>query len=236
MSVASGLLDALTAVDWTLNLQSFGAVPDAVKRIEQCNRRIALWAKQLESCDGTNAATPFVRELQVQGHYAAALLGLALYKPSAAAMRSLVESALYYSFFRQHPAELATLVRDPDYFLQKSDVMLFHSLHTADFKKREQALGLVSRLNAWYRGVSAVVHGQIPGSWIGHTSLSKIVHDEAVLRRAITMLEEGEYLVHALFLCTVAQDLWSDFSVPVKKELLKGLKGETKAALGLSSI
>lgn len=104
MNASGNLLNALSAVDWAKNLQSFGAVPDAVERIEQCNRRLALWAKQLESCDGENAAIPFVRELQVQGHYAAALLGLALYKPSAAAMRSLVESALYYTFFRQHPA------------------------------------------------------------------------------------------------------------------------------------
>lgn len=236
MSSSSSLLDALSAVDWAKNLHSFGAVPDAVARIEQCNRRIALWAKQLESCDGKNPAIPFVRELQVQGHYAAALLGLALYKPSAAAMRSLVESALYYSFFRQHPAELATLVRDPDYFLQKSNVIEFHTLHTADFKKREQKLRLLGRLNPWYRGVSAVVHGQIPGSWISHTSLSNVAHDDAVLFQAIQMLEEGEYLVHALFLCTVAQDLWSDFAVPVKKELLKGLTGDQKAALGLSSL
>ncbi len=236
MSAASGLLHALTSVDWAKNLQSFGAVPDAVKRIEQCDRRIAIWAKQLESCDGKNPAIPFVRELQVQGHYAAALLGLALYKPSAAAMRSLVESALYYTFFRQHPAELATLVREPDYFLQKSDVMEFHTLHTAHFKERAQKLGLVTRLNAWYRGVSAVVHGQIPGSWVGHTSLAQIAHDEPVLRQAIDMLEEGEYLVHALFLCTIAQELWGDFTLPAKKELLKGLTGDVKTALGLSSI
>lgn len=236
MSSSSDLLNALTAVDWAKNIQSFGAAPDAVERIERCNRRIAIWARQLESCDGKNPAIPFVRELQVQGHYAAALLGLALYKPSAAAMRSLVESALYYTFFRLHPAELATLVREPDYFLQKSDVMEFHTLHTAHFKERAQKLGLVKRLNEWYRGVSAVVHGQIPGSWIGHTSLSAIAYADPVLRSAIDMLEEGEDLVHALFLCTVAQDLWGDFAAPVKKELLKGLAGDVKTALALSSI
>jgi hypothetical protein len=236
MSSSSGLLNVLTAVDWAKNLQSFGAVPDAVERIERCNSRIAIWAKQLVTCDDKNPAIPFVRELQVQGHYAATLLGLALYKPSAAAMRSLVESALYYTFFRQHPAELSTLVRDPDYFLQKSDIMEFHGLHTAHFKKREQKLGLVSRLKDWYRNVSAVVHGQIPGSWIGHTSLSAIACAEPVLLNAIVMLEEGTYLVNALFLCTVAQDLWGDFAVPAKKELLKGLPGDVKTELALSSI
>lgn len=127
-------------------------------------------------------------------------------------------------------------MREPDYFLQKSDVVKYHIRHTAHFSSREEKLGLLSRLDTWYRNVSAVVHGQIPGSWVGHTSLSKIAYDETVLRRAIKMLEEGEYLVHALFLCTVAQDLWSDFAVPVKKELLKGLKGDQKAALALSSI
>lgn len=236
MSSSGHLLQALTTVDWTKNIQSFGDAPDAATRVERCSRRIAVWSKQLESCDGKNPAIPFARELQIQGHYAAALLGLALYKPSAAAMRALVESALYYTFFRQHPAELATLVRDSAYFLQKSEIVEYHSQHTARFKDREKKLGLLTRLNAWYRSVSAIVHGQVPGGWIGHTSLAAITHDEVILSKALEMLEEAEYLVHSLFLCTVAQDLWGDFTAAAKKELLKGIAGDAKTALDLSSV
>jgi len=230
------LLKALGTVDWTGNIQVFGSTPEVVARVERCNRRTAVWAKQLESCEGRNPAIPFVREMQVQGHYAAALLGMAFYKPSAAAMRALVETAMYYTFFRRHPAELGTLVRDSDYFLQKSDVVEHHNKHTERFRDLQSPLGLVSRLNEWYRTVSAVVHGQIPGGWVGHTSLSGIEHDDATLFSALEMFEEAEYLVHALFLCTVAQDLWGDFSAPAKKELLKGLSGDVKSGLGLSGV
>lgn len=236
MSGSSHLVKALATVDWAENVQAFGNAPDAPARVEKCNQRVALWSKQLETCDHGNPALPFVREVQVQGHYAAALMGLALYKPSAAAMRALVESALYYTYFRSHPAELATLTRDPKYFVQKSDILEYHTKHTAHFGRHGQKLGLHGRLDKWYRDISALVHGQLPGGWVAHTTLAGISHDEATLRKAIAMFEESEYLMHALFLCTVAQDLWNNFEFNVKKELLKGLPGDAKADLGLASM
>jgi hypothetical protein len=236
MSAPSRLVTALTAVDWARNIQSFGDLPEAPARVEKCNLLIALWSKQFEACDGKNPALPFVREVQVQGHYAAALIALAMYKPSAGAMRALVESALYYTYFRSHPAELATLTRDPRYFVQKSDIIEYHKQHTDRFIAREQKLGLQSRLDAWYRDVSALVHGQMPGRWVVHQDLAAISHDEATLKKALEMFEESTSLMHGLFLCTVAHDLWSDFDVKVKKELLKGLAADAKAELGLGII
>lgn len=235
MSTSSHLINALSAVDWTKNIQSFGSASDVVARVEACNRRLAIWSRQFEACDARNPALPFVREIQVQGHYAAALIGLALYKPSAAAIRALVESALYYSYFRTHPAELATLVRESNYFVQKSDIIDYHIQHTARFAAREQKLGLLSRLNTWYRSISALVHGQVPGGWISHTSLAGIAYNEETLHKALAMFEEGEYLTHSLFLCTVGQDLWSDFDTKSKKDLLKELSGDVKAELGLTA-
>lgn len=235
MTTPSKLLQALASVDWTQNIGAFGGSAGVPERVERCNLRVALWAKQIESAEGSNPAIPFVRELQIQGHHAAALLALALYKPSAAAMRGMVESALYHTYFRLHPAELGTLVRDPSYFVQKSDVIEYHLRHTARFREREQRLSLITRLNPWYRNVSALVHGQIPGGWVGHTRLADIKHDAATLEKAVATLEDGEQIIHALFLCTVAQDLWGDFAAPAKKELLKGLSGDIKAELGLTA-
>lgn len=236
MTPPSRLLQALSAVSWDRNIQSFGGDQDAVERVERCNVRVAVWAKQLELCDTNNPAIAFVRELQIQGHYAAVLLGLGLYKPSAAAMRAMVESALYYTFFRQHPAELATLVRDPEYFIQQSDIVDYHLRHTARFREREQKLGLLSRLRSWYRSVSALVHGQVPGGWVGHANVSAIAYNSSILTEALLKFEEGEYLVHALFLATIAQDVWGDMAVDAKRELLKGLSGDIKVQLGLAKV
>ena len=176
----------------------------------------------------------FVRAMQLDGYDCAALASLAMYKPAASSMRAMVESALYYSYFVNHPVELATLVRDADFYLQKADVIEYHTRHTPGFKENQDALGFVSKLNAWYGSVSAIIHGQIPAKWAEHTALGKIKHAEHILELVVAAFEAGEDVVHRLFLCTAGKALWADFSHSARKKLLKGLDGEAKTALGLT--
>jgi hypothetical protein len=49
----------------------------------------------------------------------------------------------------------------------------------------------------------------------------------------VQKMVKGEEIVHLLFLCTVAQDLWADFSRDAKRSLLAGLAGNIKDALSL---
>lgn len=230
---ATDLPSVLRAIRWDDNVDTFCKKPRAAARVEACLRRIAVWAKQLETADRENPALCFVREAQVQGHYVAALLAVALYKPAAGAMRALVENALYYSFFRSHPQELGTLVRDPVYFLQKSDIIEHHQKHTERFNELEQKLALVQHLNGWYKEISGIVHGQIPGKWVNHAELASLSHGK-MLDEALTRFEEAIDIVHKLFLATVARDLWHDFAKEARETLLHGLKGSVKQALGLS--
>ncbi len=91
---------ALTAVDWNKNVATFLAGSGAATSVAQRNLRIAIWARQLENADKGNPALCFVREMQMAGLYVPALLGLALYKPAASSMRTMVEAGLYYTYFR----------------------------------------------------------------------------------------------------------------------------------------
>jgi hypothetical protein len=189
----------------------------------------------LEITDKGNPALAFIREMQVTGHHVAALTALALYKPAAGGMRTVFETALYYTYFRTHKVELATLVRDSEFFISKKEIIDYHKQHSRNFSTLQQSFGLVQQIDRWYSKVSAIIHGQVPGGWTHHLSLEKTSHVPAVLPQVVETFVTGEELIHRLFLCTVAQELWNGFSSTSKKYLLVGLPGGLKTALALDA-
>lgn len=232
---ANKLAAALTAVDWNGNVKEFLKRSKACEAIEAANWRLAIWAKQFEQVDGTNPAICFIREMQTSGHNVAALAALGLYKSAAASIRSVFEAALYYSYFRTHPSELATLARGSDFYLGRREIIDFHKNHTVDFAALEQRLGFLSKLRPWWAYISAIIHGQVPGKWVDHKSIAEIKMIGLTLDALVKAFADGEELVRLLFLCTVARELWDGFSSPSKKALLAGLHGDVKAALALDS-
>lgn len=232
---AGHLERALKAVDWNVLAKEFLQQANLRDEVETANLKLAIWARQIESIEGNSPAATFIREMQSAGQQVAVLTALALYKPAAAAMRTMLETAMYFSYFRTHPVELSTLLREPKYFIDKVDVIDYHKLHTADFPNLEQRFGLLGRLNTWYSFISSVVHGQIPGGWMRHKSIADLKHDLTTLPTVVKTFTEGTALVHAFFLCTVARNLWPSFSTGAKRSLLAGLSGDQKTALGLDA-
>jgi hypothetical protein len=229
------LKDALDAVDWQKNINALFTDTKSVQRIASANLRLAIWAHQFEIADSGNPALSFVREMQIAGQHVAILVALALYKPAAGSIRAVFETALYYSYFRTHPAELETLARNDGFYIDKKVVIDFHKTHTRSFTELQQKLGLLQRLEKWYGGVSSLVHGQVPGTWVEHTSVAKIGSIKVTQDLAIEAFVEGVELVHRLFLCTVGKHLWDTFSPSAKKQLLAGLDGHLKTALQIDS-
>lgn len=232
----NNLKKALLSVDWNANVKVF--LDDKIslpQQMAQDNLRLAIWAKQFEIIDTDNPALPFIREMQLAASDAVTLTGLSLYKPAAAAMRTMLESSLYYTYFRNHPAELATLVRNTEFYLEKLELLNYHKTHTPDFSERQKAFGLVDKLNKWYKHISSIVHGQMPGAWRTCTSLAKTQHVKETLLIVVETFTEGVEIVHHLFLCTVDRELWNDFSSDAKQELIKGISGEQKRILGLDN-
>lgn len=163
----SRLKKALESVSWDNHIKYFLKQDVPSNMIAESNFRLAIWSKQFEVADLGNPALAFIREMQVSGYYVASLASLAHYKPAASAMRNVLETALYYTYFRSHPSELATLIRDSSFFVFKQDLTDYHLKHTPEFKKNQECFDLIKRLNDWYRKVSSIVHGQIPGGWGG---------------------------------------------------------------------
>jgi hypothetical protein len=235
MARYDSLLKALRSVDWNAEVAGFSSAGSEVARVYNANYLIALWSKELVSADFGNPALSFVHEMQQAGFYAAALIGLALYKPAAAAIRTVFETALYYSYFRCHPAELATLARADDYYVTKKQVIDFHRQHTANYRNNAQLFGQPQKLLTWYSTVSAVVHGQTPGAWTKLKALSGIKRDPATVAEVINTFERGVTNLHEFLILTVAGELWSRFSTPAKRELLRGSTSRQRSRLGLDT-
>jgi len=232
----SEIKNALSKVDWKANMDKFIEDTSILSTIYECHMKLAVWSKELESVDKDNPALSFIREMQVAGYHAVTLISLALYKPAASSMRIILETALFYSYFRTHLCELATLVRDDQWYLQKSDIIEYHTKHTPNFTELESRLNLITRLNKWYRYISSVIHGQIPGVWVRQTELSDVQHIDDLKKNAVKNFNECTEIVNVFFLCTIDRELWHGFSSSSKKKLLKGIKGETKVALGLDMV
>jgi hypothetical protein len=226
---------AIATVDWKKNIATFVADKASAEMLSAANLRIAIWSRQLENTDSGNPALCFIREMQIAGQHVAILVALSLYKPAAGSIRSVLETALYYSYFRTHFSELETLARGTGYYLEKKEVLEFHKQHTFLFSDRQQKLGVLSRLEGWYGRVSSLVHGHIPGAWIDHKSISEIQSIKTTQDLAVKMFVEGVDIVHRFFLCTVAQQLWDGFSTEAKKQLLSGLHGDEKKVLKLDA-
>lgn len=232
MNISEKLKETIAAVNWDSNTQEVLSNNTKTVVIADCNYRLALWSNQIEKIDNGNPALPFIREMQASGFNASVLVSLALYKPAASAMRTILETALYYTYFRTHKCELATLVRDSSYYLHRSEIIDYHRLHTSGYSESENLFGLNNKMVTWYKKVSSLVHGQIPGGWVTYTSISDIKHATEVLDDVIATYVECITIVGQLLLCTVGKELWSSIDQAVKKELLHGVSGEIKFKLG----
>ena len=231
--MTKSLADALKSIDWGQNVNAFLSDEAMVAELDGACLRLAIWARQLENIDKTNPAITFVRAMQVSAHHAVATASLAIYKASASSIRGIVENALYYTYFRTHPVELASLVREANYYTSKSDILTYHKLHTPQFRELQDKLGLLTRIEVWYSAISAIVHGQVPGVWIEHTSLAETKPSFGTLKLVIEKFCEAEKIVHELLLLTVGKENWDSFSHLAKHTLLSGMPGEVKTTMKL---
>ena len=232
---AQSLINQLKSVDWADNVAKSVAVPDLVEAVSGGSLRLAVWARQLESIEKGNPALCFIREMQVAGYLVATSSALGVYKAAAASMRSVVETALYYSYFRNHSAELATLLRDDKWYISKDEILEHHATHTAGFVESQKILPIQQLLKPWYSKMSAVIHGQVPGAWLKHTTIKSTSFDPLLAQLVAENFSQAVEIVNRLFLATLAPELWDYFSGPAKKAITHGLHGDVKKALSLDA-
>lgn len=233
MAADDHLRKALGAIDGKALVAEFLVDGAAVATVAAACERLALWANVLRSAEPENPAAPFLFEMQRSSHDVAALLAAAFYVPAAAAMRAACETSLYYSYFRTHIAELSTLAVRPEYFISKAEILDFHKEHSPYYRRVGRDFGFPTVLDSWYSRVSAIVHGQLPGTWGQRLALEDTKHELPVLKVALATFTEGVEVIHLLLLLTVGAELWGRFHHEAKKALLKGMPAPRRALLGL---
>jgi hypothetical protein len=234
--MANHLAAALGAVNWAGNVAQYCAEVEIIERMEVAGVRLAVWSKQFENIEGTRVpAICFIREMQTAGHLVATASALGCYKLAASGMRTVVETALYYSYFRIHEVELATLLRDDKWYISKQEILDYHVLHTPGFAELQKKFPLSAILNPWYNKISAIIHGQVPGTWHTQKAIIDIKSDPTLSKEVAEQFEECVRIVDRLFLLTVGRELWGVFSSSAKKRLLRGVPGEIKTLLVLDS-
>jgi hypothetical protein len=226
------LADVLTTVDWNKIVTDSVAKSAFIGPATNCCKKISLFTHELIFQDAGNPATPFLQEMKASAFQVPACLALGLAKPAAGLMRSSVENALYYSYFRSHPSELRTLVVDEKFYLSRKSIVDYHLKHTPDFSTRAEKLGLIDALDNWYGSISAIVHGQIPGVW-SSKSLSDTASLGNDIRRAIRVFEQATKLIQAILLSTVPSQDWDGINPLNRKRLLSGLTAKDKRVLDL---
>jgi hypothetical protein len=209
--LANDLRTILSNIDWNSNAREFTRQRRRPEAFEKGSKLIAAWNYELSFYDRANRANSFLQEMKASLFCVPACTALGLIKPAAASLRAGIESALYYTFFRNHPAELETLHRSEKFYLSKNEIIEYHAVHSADFSFRQDALALLSDLNQWYSYLSAIIHGQIPGVWTSH-SLPDISFEGEGSAAVLKQYKMGISIVNRLFLSTLERDVWEGLS------------------------
>src|ERR1022692_2142089 len=102
MSAEAQLRASLLSINGNALVAEFCSNGESVKAVADCCERIALWSNTIRLAEPENGALAFIAEMQRASHDVAALLAFSFYVPAAASMRSAAETALFYSYFRNH--------------------------------------------------------------------------------------------------------------------------------------
>ena len=210
----SKFVDTLKNIDWNSSRDDFFTKEDnQLTSLEEYLQVLAHWAKSLETIYQNNPALPFLREAQVSAQDFISVYSLSLYKNSAASMRTVFESILYFSYFKDHAVELQSVTRDK-FHLSRSQIISYHEKHTENFASIYKKTSLDSILDNMYSEVSNIVHSSQPGIWHQRALLGKKSYDSHIANETAKLFIQTIKVINLLLLCTLNYDEW--ITVPNK--------------------
>lgn len=204
----SKLVDLLKNIDWNSRKDEFfSQEKNHLVSIESQLQILAHWSKSLETIYNGNPALPFVREAQVSAQDFISVYSLHLYKNSAASMRTVFESILYFSYFKDHSIELKSVLRDK-FHLSRSKILTYHEKHTANFSSIYTKTGLDNILDNMYSDVSNIVHSSQPGIWHQRAVLGEKSFDPVIAEETANLFIQTIKVINLLLLCTLSYEEW----------------------------
>lgn len=227
------LCGEISKVNWSENNNEAFKHEDIFNDLEGGILRIAQWSKQLETLYEGNKALSFIKEVQVSAQDLCCLVSLGFYKCSASSIRTVLESVLYFSYFKDHPVELESLLTVDGYYVTKEDVIAYNLRHTKRFKLRYERVSLKKDLDKIYSEISAIVHGQIPGKLHSSTCISERKYDYDCSRYITDKFIETTKFINYFLMFILKEEQWNDLDLPLKEHFMKPLTPTLKKELYL---
>lgn len=222
------LQNKLAQINWGAIVDDSLNEDSGFSDIQTSCKIITTWLNELCDLYENNYALSFLKEAHVSINDYCTSMSIALYKLSAASMRTILESILYYSYFKDHPKELHTLINDSSYYLTRSDILEYHYKHTHNFKNACKELNLISSMDNFYSEVSAIIHGQIPGVWQPNVNLDNRSHCSQTFSCSIEHFKTLVRIINHFLILHLTEEEWQSINIRSRELFLKGLKPKTK--------
>jgi len=224
----SRILEQIKNVDWANNLSVANNSSELFEKAEESQIKLALWCKQIENLYIGNAALPFIREAQVSSQDFFCLLSLGIYKASASSLRTIIESFLYFSYFKDHLVELRTLSEDSSYYTSKKEILDYHNLHSIGFKDKAHNTGFKKDIEDFYSKISAIVHGQKPGVWHSSSCLTEKCFNSKIAEEAGNDFVKLIEVINILMLMIISDEDWANIPIRSRQVFIKGMNKSRK--------
>lgn len=213
------LKDTINNIDWNKLRDKFTSKSEIFTPAENKFQLLAHWSRALETIYSDSMALPFIKEAQISSQDFFCSCSLGLYKCSASSIRTIFESVLYFSYFKDHPKELDSVVRR-NLYMSRATLIDYHRSHTNSFDALYENTKLKRDLEQIYKEVSSIVHGQKPGTWHPTHILSQRDFDEKICHEAVNLYCRTVDVINLLLLCTLDYNEWITINPGSRKLIL----------------
>jgi len=222
------LIDSLNEINWDDICSESTKEVAIYSGIEESLSILSTWLGELISNHECNPALPFLYEAHVSLNDFCSSISLGLYKLSASSLRIVLESFLNFSYYKDHPVELNTLISNDSFYLGKAEIIEYHLLHTPQFNERSRQLDTINKLNIFYKEISQVIHGQIPGKW--HTCMAFLdrKYDKDSFQIVASKFCNLSEIINLFLISSLKNEEWINLNHRSKKLFFKGMSKEKK--------
>ena len=219
---------AIKSVNWNGIAESTVAQDEVVAQLEKNLEVLQYWIQELINNNEGNRALPFLYEAHSSMNDFCSSISLGLYKLSASSIRTILEAFLNFSYYKDHPVELTTLINNNSFYLGKSEIIDYHSLHSPGFSQRSSELNTLDFLNTLYKEVSQIIHGQIPGKWNNCSTLNDTKFDDDMLKITTETFARLVKIINLFHISYLSDNEWGNMNIRSRSLFLKGIPRSKK--------
>jgi hypothetical protein len=173
-----------------------------VRNSEEAVTSLLLWLNYLEKSEATGCCNEILAGVRAAAVEATGGIALGLVRLAIFAMRSQIDLAVAWLFFKDHPVEWAHVLRTGEQFKLKKEIFSYLTDYQDRFSERLAVLEKCKTRTVTdpYRLLSAHIHGQSLLVMPTFSRLDALVYSEKRCAEAIKLQEEVAEYIGDIFL------------------------------------